>query len=260
MQNTLTLKNKTSLITGASSGIGYASAIELAKLGSNLILVARRIDKVEKLALELKQQYDINTFLIKLDVRNNNSVISAIKSLPRDFQDIDILVNNAGLSRGLDSVEKCNIADWENMIDTNIKGLLYVTHAVLPNMIKNNFGHIINIGSIAGQECYPGGNVYSATKAAVKSFNKSLRIDLLGKNIKVTEIAPGAVETEFSMVRFNDELRAKSVYQGYTPLDASDIADAVIYAVTRKPHVNIGEILITPVAQASATHIARSLT
>lgn len=254
----INLKNKISIVTGASSGIGYATAIELAKLGSNIILTARRIDKIKALALKLQQEFHINVLSLELDVRDNEKVETAIHNLPSEFKNIDILINNAGLSLTLDPIQDGSPDNWDNMIDTNVKGLLYVTRAILPNMLKNNSGHIVNIGSIAGIDSYPGGNVYSATKAAVKSISKSMRIDLLGKNIKVTEILPGAVETEFSIVRFNDEKRAKNVYAGYEPLNADDIADGIIYAVTRKPHVNVGEIIITPVAQASVSHVFKS--
>lgn len=252
------LNNKTAFITGTSSGIGSATAIGLAKLGCHLVITARRIDKVNVLANKLRDEHKVNVLTLELDVRDNKSVINTINNLPKEFKNIDILVNNAGLSRTLDAVQDSQTDNWDIMIDTNVKGLLYITHAILPIMIKNNTGHIINIGSIAGNDFYPGGNVYSATKSAVHAISKSLRIDLLGKNIKVTEIVPGAVETEFSIVRFEDEAKAKNVYQGYTPLDATDIADAIVYAVTRKSHVNIGEIIITPVSQASANHVYRN--
>lgn len=255
----MNLNGKTAFITGASSGIGKACAEQLAKLQCNLVLAARRFDKITTLSEELAKQYQVEVLPLALDVQDRKNMESAIVSIPNRFQSIDILINNAGLSKTLDPLQNANIDNWDLMIDTNIKGLLYITHAILPIMIKQDSGHIVNISSIAAEEFYPGGNVYSATKAAVHAISKSLRLDLLGKNIKVTEIKPGFVETEFSVVRFNDKDRAKQVYAGLTPLDANDVADSVIYAVTRKAHVNIGEILLTPVAQASCNHVYRNL-
>jgi len=249
------LKDKTALITGASSGIGKACAEQFASLGCNLILAARRIERLEKLAEDLKSQYNIQVLTIQLDVQDRNNVKTAIENLPASFQKIDILVNNAGLALGSDKIQDGKIENWDTMIGTNVRGLLYVTHYVLPGMISHNAGHIMNIGSVAGHEYYSGGNVYSATKHAVKAISRSLRIDLLGKAIRVTEIDPGAVETEFSEVRWKDKDRAKEFYKGFEPLVANDIADAVVYCATRPEHVNIAEMQIFPVHQASANHL-----
>lgn len=252
-----TLKNKIVLVTGASSGIGKSCAEQFAVLGANVILTARRLDRITTLADSLKTQHHVNTLALKLDVQNREEVKTILEQLSAEWKNIDILVNNAGLALSTDLIHDSNIDNWETMIDTNIKGLLYVTHAILPGMIARNWGHIVNIGSVAGHEYYPRGNIYSATKHAVKAINKSLRLDLLGTPIRVTEISPGMVETEFSEVRWNDKARAKEFYAGLTPLQADDIADAVVYATTRKPHVNVEEILIFPTIQASANHVYR---
>jgi len=238
------IKGKSVFISGASSGIGKACALQFAKLGCNLILTARRLERLKTLADELYSQYRIKCTPIELDVQNSTQVEAAFKNI-----DVDILVNNAGLGLTLDKIQDAQISNWETMIDTNIKGLLYVTKAALPSMIRKNSGHIINMGSIAGRHCYPGGNVYCATKHAVKALNQSMRFDLQGTAIRVSEIAPGAVETEFSEVRFNDKEKAKKLYEGFEPLAADDIADAVIYCATRPLHVNVEEIVIYPQAQ-----------
>lgn len=249
------LKNKIALITGASSGIGKSCAIEFAKLGVNLIIAARRIERLEQLAKELNTEYQIDVLPLQLDVSDNTNVQNQIANLPEKWANIDILVNNAGLALGSDLFQNGKIDNWERMIDVNIKGLLHVTHAVLPQMIKRNTGHIVNIGSSAGHDYYLTGNVYSATKHAVRAISRSLRIDLLGKQIKVSEIDPGQIGgTEFSLVRWNDEEKTKQFYSQFTPLLADDIADAVVYCVTRKPHVNISEILVYSIDQASANH------
>jgi len=243
------LKNKTVLITGASSGIGLACARKFAHAGCRLILAARREDRLKKLADELK----VETHLLLLDVRDRYAVEAAINELPKDWQKIDILLNNAGLSRGLDKIQDGNPDGWDEMIDTNVKGLLYVSRAVLPGMVKRNSGHVINIGSVAGHEVYPKGNVYCASKHAVDAITKGMRMDLVDTGVKVTTIDPGLVETEFSKIRFyGDKERAKTVYQGYKPLTGDDIADAVLWAATRPSHVQIAEIIILPKAQASA--------
>ncbi|MDX1920039.1 MAG: SDR family oxidoreductase [Candidatus Caenarcaniphilales bacterium] len=244
------LKNKIILITGASSGIGEATAKACAELGARLILTARRLDKLQTLAKSLETE----TLVRDLDVRKSNIVQEVFSSLPEAWQEIDVLVNNAGLSRGLNKLHEAPIEDWEEMIDTNIKGLLYVSKAIIPGMAERKRGHIVNLGSIAGHQVYPGGNVYCATKAAVKSLNEAMKIDLLGTNIRVTSIDPGMVETEFSLVRFKgDTARADKVYKGLQPLTAEDIADAIVYAITRPEHVNIQEMIIFPKSQASAT-------
>jgi 3-hydroxy acid dehydrogenase / malonic semialdehyde reductase len=245
------------LITGASSGIGAACVKYFAQAGAKLILAARRIEKLQQVVESLNIQ-PANVYLIQLDVRDRIAVESAISHLPTEWSNIDILINNAGLSRGLDKLHEANFQDWEEMIDTNIKGLLYVTRYVLPGMVQRNKGHIINIGSIAGHQTYPGGNVYCSTKAAVKSISEGLKLDLIGTQVRVTSVDPGMVETEFSNVRFHgDNQRADQVYQGLTPLTPDDIADVIFFCATRPPHVNINEVILMPVDQASATLVNR---
>lgn len=252
------LKDKVVLITGASSGIGRSCARAFAQQGVRLILAARRYERLEDLAVELNRKLGEDIFFLVFDVRDQPAVERAVTELPIGWRDIDVLVNNAGLSRGLDKLHEGKLDDWEEMIDTNIKGLLYVSRAVIPGMVKRGQGHVVNIGSIAGYEVYPGGNVYCATKFAVRAISKGLRLDLNGTNIRVSEVCPGMVETEFSVVRFRgDEERAAKVYQGLTPLSPDDIADAVVYCTTRPPHVNISEIMVIPTAQASATMVHR---
>lgn len=252
-----TLKNQIVFITGASSGIGKACAEQFAASGANVILTARRLDRITALAKELKTKYQIEALPIKLDVQVNDQVVQVVNGLPESWKKINILLNNAGLALATDTIQESEISNWNTMIDTNIKGLLYVTRAILPGMIARKQGHIVNIGSVAGHEYYPRGNIYSATKHAVKAINKSLRLDLLGTNIRVSEIAPGMVETEFSEVRWNDKERAKQFYADIEPLLPEDIADAVLYCTTRKPHVNVEEIIVTPTSQASANHVFR---
>lgn len=255
MQN---LEGKIVLITGASSGIGEACAKKFAELKANLIITARRKERIEKLAQDLSQINKIKVLPVSLDVRNFNTVKSFYESLASEWKSIDILVNNAGLARGLDKFYEGKVEDWDEMIDTNIKGLLYVSRVVVPQMVERETGHIINIGSTAGHEAYPMGNVYVATKFAVKALSQSFRIDVLEKGIKVTSVDPGMVETEFSKVRFRgDEQRAKKVYEGLQPLTPDDVADAVIYAATRPKHVNINQIILTPLAQASSNFVHR---
>lgn len=246
------------LITGASSGIGAACATLFARSGAKLILVARRQDRLQELALTLEQTYKTPSYLLPLDVRDRAEVERALRALPPEWAAIDILINNAGLSRGLEPLHTGVVQDWEEMIDTNLKGLLYVTRAVLPGMVERGRGHVVNIGSIAGRQTYPGGNVYCASKAAVRAISEGLKLDLLGTPIRVTEIQPGMVETEFSKVRFRgDSSRAAAVYQGLTPLSAMDVAEVVVFATTRPPHVNISEVLILPTDQASTTLVHR---
>lgn len=254
----LLLKNKTVFITGASSGIGKASAVEFAKEGANLILAARRIDRLTQLAGDLTNKYKIKIKTVELDVRDKNMVKQVISSLPEEWKTIDLLLNNAGLARGFDKLQDGNTDHWDEMIDTNIKGLLFVTKQVIPLMIKKESGHIINIGSTAGHEVYTKGNVYAATKFAVNALTQSIRLDVLDKNIKVTAVDPGMVETEFSLVRFTgDKEKAAGVYKGITPLTPEDVAGAVVFCATRPPHVNINELIITPSAQASSTQVYR---
>lgn len=251
------IKGQTAFITGASSGIGKACAEQFASLGLNLVITARRLDRLSNLAKELSLQYGVAVTPISLDVRNLEEVEAVFKQMENDNRDVDILVNNAGLALSTDKMQDAKISNWETMIDTNVKGLLYMTKAVLPFMIKKNRGHIINIGSVAGHGYYSAGNVYCATKHAVKAITQSLRIDLLGTAIRVSEVDPGAVETEFSEVRWDDKEKAKKFYQDFQPLVAEDIADAVIYCATRPLHVNVSEIIVYPQAQASLTDIYR---
>jgi 3-hydroxy acid dehydrogenase/malonic semialdehyde reductase len=247
---------KTAFITGATSGIGEATARIFAQNGVKLILCGRRTEKLAQLKAELQTQTQIHT--LTFDVRNREEVFANIASLPADFQKIDILLNNAGNAHGFDSIQNGNVEDWEAMIDSNVKGLLYVSKAIIPKMISQNSGHIVNIGSIAGKETYPNGNVYCASKFAVDALSQSMRIDLYKNNIKVSAINPGMVETEFSLVRFKgDEQRAKQVYAGLQPLTAHDIADCIWFVVSRPPHVNIADTLIMSITQASATQFNR---
>ncbi|KTC86816.1 SDR family NAD(P)-dependent oxidoreductase [Legionella brunensis] len=254
MQN---MTNKIVLITGASSGIGEACARLFASNGAKLILCARRQDRIESLAKELKSLYGTTSLPLQLDVRVRENVESTLGSLPGEWQFIHVLINNAGLALSSDPIQKGSFENWDTMIDTNVKGLLYVSRTLLPGMIQRNQGHIINIGSIAGQECYPAGNVYCATKHAVRAITKSMRLDLLGTPIRITEIAPGAVETEFSEVRWGNKEKAKAFYQDFNPLLAADIADAAYYCATRPGHMDIAEMTIMPTVQASANHIHR---
>ncbi|MEL7051513.1 MAG: SDR family oxidoreductase [Cyanobacteria bacterium J06588_5] len=253
------LTEKVVLITGASSGIGTSCAHYFAEAGARIILSARRKEKLHSLADELQQKYQAKTLILPIDVQQVDTVSTAIEGLPADWQAIDILINNAGLSRGLDKQYEAPLQDWEEMIDTNIKGLLYVTRAIAPGMVARNAGHVINVGSIAARYTYPGGSVYCATKAAVKVLTEGLKIDLLGTPIRVTNIEPGLVETDFSNVRFRgDTDRAKNVYDGMTALTPDDIADSILFAATRPAHVNISEIYLIPTDQSSGTLINRS--
>ncbi len=246
------------LITGATSGIGQALAEKLAeKLGPDcyLILLARRKERLEKLSEQLKNKFSARVCLIEADVRKKNLIEKTLNELPKEFKNIDVLVNNAGLALSSDPIQKTNPDDWDVVIDTNLKGLLYMTHAVLPGMLERNSGHIVNIGSVAGHLNYPGGNIYAATKHAVRSLSQSLRMDLLGTNLRVTDIAPGAVQTEFSEVRWKDKARSDAFYAQFTPLQPEDIADAICYAISCPAHVNIAELVIYPTHQASPNHI-----
>lgn len=252
------MNSKIALITGATSGIGKACATLFAQQGYKLILLARRSELLEKLSLHLEDKYAVEVQALVLDVRENEALIKGLEALPEAWKKVDVLINNAGLSQGLDPIDQGNTDDWDRMIDTNVKGLLYMSRIVSNWMIAAGKGHIINIGSIAGKEVYPNGNVYCATKHAVDALNKGMRIDLLPHGIKVTAINPGMVETEFSLVRFKgDEERAKNVYKGLEPLLAQDIADAIWFAVSRPAHVNINDMLIMPTAQATGTIIKK---
>ncbi|NVK27084.1 MAG: SDR family NAD(P)-dependent oxidoreductase [Flavobacteriia bacterium] len=244
-------------VTGATSGIGKASAIRLAKEGYDILAVGRREDRLIDLKKSI-EEIGVRCHTSTLDVRNQSDVEAFIKNLPADWKSIYVLVNNAGLAAGKGPVQEGVLDHWERMIDTNLKGLLYVSKAVIPGMIERQRGHIINIGSIAGKEVYPGGNVYNATKHGVDALTRGMRIDLIEHNIRVSQIAPGMVETEFSVVRFDgDQSKADEVYNGFEPLLAEDIADAVAYQVTRPAHVNIADMLILPSAQASATVVSK---
>ena len=252
------LKNKTVLVTGASAGIGHATSKLFAREGAKLILAARRLGKIRTLAQRLDDEYKTDCYCLQLDVRDRAEVESALNALPAKWKKIDILINNAGLSRGLNKLHEAELTDWEEMIDTNIKGLLYISRVVIPWMVKHKKGQIINIGSIAGHEVYPGGNVYCATKHAVDALTRGMLIDLVDTPIRVSAVDPGMVETEFSVVRFHgDKKRAKTVYAGLKPLTGKDIAEAILFCVTRPPHVNINNILIMPKIQATATIVHR---
>jgi len=239
------------MITGATAGFGWATAMKFAKNGYNIIITGRRKERLDELEKKLITSGNIKVLPLNFDVRNNDEVKSVIGNLPEEWKDIDILVNNAGLAVGLDPLHKGDTDDWNRMVDTNIKGLLYVTRAVAPLMVERGKGHIFNIGSIAGKGVYEGGNVYCATKAAVDSLTRSMRIDMLKHNIRVTQIAPGMADTEFSIVRFKgDTERAETVYKGFEALTGDDIADAIYYCATLPAHVCINDLVITPTQQA----------
>jgi 3-hydroxy acid dehydrogenase/malonic semialdehyde reductase len=252
------LKDKVVFITGASSGIGRSCALAFALQDTKLILAARRRTRLDELTAELRERFRSQVHVLELDVRDQPAVERTVKTLPEEWVPIEVLVNNAGLSRGLDKLHEGKLEDWEEMIDTNIKGLLYVSRAVIPGMLRRGRGHIINIGSIAGHEVYPAGNVYCATKFAVKALSRALRLDLSGTGLRVSSVDPGLVETEFSIVRFRgDGERAGKIYQGLKPLTPDDIADAVVYCATRPPHVNVSEMIVMPTAQASTALVHR---
>ena len=246
------------LITGATSGIGEATARLLAKNDFRLIICGRRKDRLKKLEQELIQSTEVKS--LAFDVRNRKEVTEAIQSLTDTWKNIDVLINNAGNAHGLDPIQSGNVDDWDAMIDINVKGLLYVSREILPGMVERNGGHVINLGSIAGKEAYANGNVYCGSKFAVDAITKGMRIDLNAHGIKVTAIHPGLVETEFSLVRFKgDEQKARSVYKGYQPLKGEDIADLILFALTRPGHVVVADLVVFPVAQASATVVKKSI-
>lgn len=253
------LQDKTVFVTGATAGIGRSCVRAFAREGARVLFCGRRADRLDQLAGEVKAEFGVPVRSFTLDVRDRGAVDAAMASLPTEWAAVDVLVNNAGLSRGLDKLHEGKISDWEEMIDTNIKGLLYVSRAVLPGMVARGRGHVINIGSIAGHDVYPGGNVYCATKFAVNALSRALRLDLNGTPLRVSSVDPGMVETEFSMVRFHgDEPRATKVYQGVKALSPDDVAEAVVFCATRPSHVNIGEMIIMPTAQASPTMVHRT--
>ena len=250
--------NKTVLITGASSGIGEGCARKFASEGARLILNARSIDKLDALAKELKEKYGTDIYIMPFDVRDRDAASSALQSLPEEWKAIDILINNAGLASGVDKEHEGSFDDWDAMIDTNVTALLFMTRKVVPGMVERGCGHIINIGSIAGDAAYPGGSVYCATKAAVKALSDGLRIDLVDTPLRVTNIKPGLVETNFSVVRFHgDKERADNVYKGMQPLTGADIAEVVYYAASAPAHIQIAEVLVMPTNQATGTIVSR---
>jgi NADP-dependent 3-hydroxy acid dehydrogenase YdfG len=249
--------NKTALITGATSGIGRATAHEFAKHGIRLILCGRRQERLDTIQSALSKQTDVIT--LNFDVRDKTQVFKTIESLPQSFKHIDILINNAGNAHGLDPIQDGKLDDWDAMMDINVKGLLYVSKAVIPQMTERKSGHIINIGSSAGREVYPKGNVYCATKHAVAAITDGMRIDLNPYDIKVSSINPGLVETEFSQVRFKGDDIADSVYKGYKALQPEDIADIIYFAITRPKHVNIADLLVFPTAQANSVTVNKNL-
>ncbi|MBD3882691.1 SDR family oxidoreductase [Phormidium tenue FACHB-886] len=251
------IHNQTILITGASSGIGAACAQAFAEAGARLILAARRLDRLTQLAEEIKP-FNASVHLLPLDVSDRAQVKATLQALPEAWASVDVLINNAGLSRGLDKLYEADVQDWEEMIDTNVKGLLYMTRELVPGMVRQGRGHIINIGSIAGHQTYPGGSVYCATKAAVRVLSEGLKLDLMGTPIRVSSVDPGMVETEFSQVRFHgDAERANAVYRGMTPLTPKDIAEIVLFCATRPAHVNISDLIVLATDQASATLVHR---
>lgn len=253
------MNSKIALITGATAGIGKETAILLAQNKFNLILTGRRKERLETLKADLETKYDCEVITLNFDIRNKIETENALNSLSAKWKAIDVLINNAGLAAGSAPINSADIEDWENMIDTNIKGLLYTTRIITPWMIERQTGHIINLSSIAGKEAYPNGSVYCGTKHAVAAISKAMRIELMPHGIKVTTIAPGAVKTEFSMVRFQgDQEKADNVYAGITPLSGKDIAETIHFIISRPPHVNIDDILIMPTRQASARDFHRS--
>ncbi len=246
--------SKITLVTGATSGIGEAVATRFASEGYDLIITGRRNERLQDVKEKLESEYGHRVLTLNFDVRNKVQVQKNLENLPGEWKAIDVLVNNAGLASGLNPIQDGDTEDWEKMIDTNIKGLLYVTRAIVGGMKERRKGHIINLSSIAGKEAYPNGNVYCGTKHAVEAIGKGMRMDLLPYGIKVTQVCPGAVETEFSVVRFHgDKSRADQVYAGFEPLHADDVADAIYYVASLPPHVNINDLLIMPTAQANAT-------
>ncbi len=249
---------KKALVTGASAGIGLATARMLARNGFDVIITGRRRQRLENLGQELEQEYDVSVFILVFDIRHRDEVENAWNTLPEEWKQVDVLVNNAGLAAGLDYIYEGDVEDWETMIDTNIKGLLYISRLIMPVMKERRQGHIVNLSSIAGKEVYQRGNIYCATKHAVEAITKGMRIDLLPYNVKVSSVSPGMVETEFSVVRFKgDEQKAKSVYQGLEPLRAEDIADIIEFIITRPAHVNINDVLVMPTAQANSFYVHR---
>ncbi len=252
------MNRKIALITGATAGIGHETAILLAQNNYNLILTGRRKERLDSLKTKLELDFGCQTLLLNFDIRIRKSTENALNSVPDEWKAIDVLINNAGLAAGLGPVNSADVDDWDTMIDTNVKGLLYVTRIVSPWMVERQSGHIINLSSIAGKEAYPNGSVYCGTKHAVAAITKAMRIELMPQGIKVSSIAPGAVDTEFSLVRFRgDREKADQVYKGFSPLVAKDIAETILFVITRPAHVNIDDLLIMPTNQASARDFNR---
>jgi 3-hydroxy acid dehydrogenase / malonic semialdehyde reductase len=252
------MKGKIVFVTGASSGIGAATAMEFARHGAKLVLCARRLERLQAMEAELRDAGAADLLLLEIDVRDREAVKRVLTELPEAWRSIDVLVNNAGLSRGLTKLYEDDIENWEEMIDTNVKGLLYVTRAIVPGMVERNHGHVINLGSIAGHMAYANGGVYCATKAAERFISDGLRIDVNGTAIRVTSVDPGMVETDFSKIRFRgDEKRAAKTYQNVDPLQAEDIADAIMWAATRPAHVSIQSVVLTPTSQANPFVLTR---
>ncbi len=252
------MNQKIALITGATAGIGYETALILAQNNYNLILTGRREERLDAIKQQIESDFGCEVFTLNFDIRKRTETEEALNSIPEKWKAIDVLINNAGLAAGLAPVNSADVDDWETMIDTNVKGLLYASRIITPWMIERQTGHIINISSIAGKEAYPNGSVYCGTKHAVEAISKAMRIELLPFGIKVTTIAPGAVETEFSLVRFRgDKDRADQVYKGFTPLSGKDIAETILFVLSRPAHVNIDNLLIMPTAQASARDFNR---
>ena len=252
------MQPKTAFITGTTSGFGYAFSLRLASLGYKLVITGRREDRLYELAEKIRKEYQVEVLPLCFDVRDKNACAEAINQLPENFKKIDLLVNNAGLAAGASPFDESDVEDFERMIDTNVKGLLYITKLIVPGMIERQKGHIVNISSVAGIEVYPNGSVYCASKHAVNAITKGLRIDLVKHGIKVSSISPGAVETEFSMVRYHgDKEKAKAVYKGIVPLTAEDIADTLEFIVTRPDHVSINDIQLNPAQQANTYIINR---
>ncbi|HKJ79702.1 MAG TPA: SDR family NAD(P)-dependent oxidoreductase [Prolixibacteraceae bacterium] len=249
---------KTAIITGATAGIGEATAHLLAENNFNLILTGRRKERLTSLKEKIEAESGCKVLLLPFDIRSQEETENAVKSIPKEWQNIDVLINNAGLAVGMNTIDEGVVDDWERMIDTNVKGLLYITRLISPLMVQQGSGHIVNISSIAGKETYPMGNVYCATKYAVQALTKGMRLDLLKHGIKVSAVCPGAVDTEFSLVRFKgDDQKSKEVYNGFTPLYAQDIAETILFVVTRPKHVNIDDVLVMPTDQAYARDFNR---
>lgn len=249
---------KLALITGATAGIGRATALALASAGSDLIITGRREKNLKELKAEIEADYKVKVHTFAFDISKRSACEQVVKKNSNLFAQVDLLVNNAGLAKGADFLQEGSFDDWDVMIDTNIKGLLYMTRLIVPSMLANQRGHVINLGSVAGRWVYPKGNVYNATKFAVRALSEGLRMDVLGSPIRVTNIAPGMVETEFSLVRLGDARMAKKVYEGLKPLSPQDVADAIVWSTLRPPHVNVQEIILYPTAQASVYHAHRN--